>query len=1118
MKFFQFYFLLCCSASVFAQSSLAEIFSSSRSFAAIVMEGEAYFAAKYPGLDKSVLATGVSRDGEYVKFQRWQHYWREHLNADGTLGDPTAYFRAVSKLPAATKSNNPYADEPWTEINYTGYITGQIGLGRTTSIGFHPTDVNTFYVGAAIGGVWKTTDGGQSYVPLGDDLPFMAVSSIVVDKNNPSTIYIAISDHVWYGPAGIGVYKSTDGGLSWAPTSLSFNFGQDVRIYWVEASPTDSDVMLAATANGLYRTTDGWNTNTRVLTGGYFDVKFQPNAGSIVYAGAKDGRVLRSDDAGSGWQLLDDFGAGDVLLGVTALDDQKIYVRHDNKLYRSADGGATFSTPVTMNESNEVFVFAPDDDAIILSGNFETHRSNNGGVSFTKTSDWLGRSNLPLVHVDQRNMFVNPLDPDAVYYCNDGGVYRYLVATDEFINLSDGLAITQYYDIAVAQTDANIVGGGSQDNGNVFRNSAGQWEQYASTGDGMNQEIDPTDANYRYWAYQNGGLQRYHNGSNTSIKPSQVTYSGAWETPYKLDPNNPARIVAGYRRVYASDNRGSSWTAISGELAGGRNLNELAIAPANSDYIYTTQDDDLFVTTDGGGQWTQRSLPAAISDIEVDPNDPQKLYVSIPNYQAGSKVYLSENAGASWINLSGSLPNVSVGALELYHDVPGAVFVGTDAGVYYRDAQVNDWLEYGDLPHTRVEDIEIQYAAKLIRVGTHGRGVLEAPLSIQACTVSSPDGDQDGICDDFDACPDLDDGLLGTSCDDGDALSSGETYGTDCNCGNGRANLGYCTAEGTNGTGADYINYVSLNGVENSSGQTNYSDFRSVVIPVNIGETYTLTAGFDYAFDIDRLHAWIDWDRDGNFAASEKLSFTSPVANQATAQMVVPANATLGATTLRVRGVYSTTVQEPCGSYFGEVEDYTISVSCAEGNLACLALPLVWTDFRATSLGKQSARISWETADESDLDRFLVERSLDGEVFAAVGEVLPANRTTANYEFIDEGVTAATAYYRIASYDLDGTRNQTRVRRVNWSETDKSPVIFPNPATGTFTLGWYREQAQPTQYYLYNAYGQEVRRGDAGAAAGANAVQIPTGGLATGLYLVRLRTKDWDWAGEVLLR
>lgn len=1106
--------------SLFAQQSLAEIFQSTQNYREIVKRGDAYFTAKHPGLTAKDLSSGEHRDGEYVKFMRWQQYWKNSLNPDGTLGDPTAYWRkqaATGPGQPADKLLNPYAAIPWTEINYTGYITGQIGLGRTTSMAFHPTDVNTFYVGAAIGGIWKTTDGGQSYVPLGDDLPFMAVSAIVVDRANPNILYIAVSDHVWYGPQGLGVYKSFDGGASWAPTSLSFTFGQNIRIYWMEAHPTNPNLIYVATANGLYRTADGFSSHQRILNNGVFDVKLRPGVPATVYVGGLNGEVFRSLNNGDSFTSVTDFGNGEVFLGVTPLDNSKLFARNGNQLHRSFDAGVSFFSSSVMAESAEVFAFAPQNDDIILTGNFETSRSNNGGNSFFKTSQWLGNNGLPLVHVDQRNMFVNPLENDAVYYCNDGGVYRYVISTNSFDNLSDGLAITQYYDIAVSQTDANVVGGGSQDNGNVFRDENGNWVQYASTGDGMNQEIDPTDASYRYWAYQNGGLQRWHNGSNTGIKPAQVTGGGAWETPYKIDPNNPLRLVCGYDKVYESFNRGSSWTAISGNLAGGANMNELAIAPANSERIYVTQGGTLYVKNTNNDNWVTRSLPdGEVSDIEVDPLDIDKVYVSVPGFSNGSKVYVSEDAGATWTNISGTLPNVSVGALELYYDVPGAVFVGTDAGVFYRDFQLTDWLEYGALPHTRVEDIEIQYAAKLLRVGTHGRGVLEAALVIETCTAVSPDGDNDGTCDIFDACPNLDNNLIGTPCDDGDAFSSGETYDASCGCSGGQANLSYCAAEGASGTGADYISFVSLAGVENSSGQTNYSDFRNVVMTLDYDTDYTLTASFNVAFDIDRFHAWADWNRDGVFSASEKITLSVPVNRTSTGTVSVPPGTLEGATTMRIRGVYSTTHDNPCGSAFGEVEDYTLLVQCG----ANCSLPVEWADFSATTMGKQTALLRWSTQNEDALRAFVVERSYDGRNFVAIGQVAASNRA-ADYEFIDAQVAGLTAYYRIVANGVDGSDDRTAVRRVSWLATDDRAVtLYPNPLPSATALNvsLVSPAAATMHWYLYNTYGQEVKRGSFGAAAGANQVELAVDDLPAGVYLLRLRTKDWDWTGNFVRR
>ncbi len=1105
--------LLCSFGLLTAQSSLEEILLNSRNFSEIVDQGNNYFTAKHPDRSPEELTKGEFRDGEFVKFQRWQHFWRDRLNPDGTLGDISLPARK-QQARRPQRSSNPYAAVPWTEINYTDYITVQIGLGRTTSMGFHPTDVNTFYVGAAIGGIWKTTDGGQSYTPLGDDLPFLAVSAIVVDQDNPNTIYIAISDHVWYGPSSIGVYKSTDGGATWNPTSLAFTFGQNIRIYAMVANPTDSDEMYVATANGLYKTTDGFATSNRVLSGNCRDVRLRPNHSGTVYAGMSNGRVMRSLNSGGSFSQIADFGGNSVFLATSPLNDELLYARHGTSLHQSFNAGVSFPTTRNFAENNEVFVIAPGSTSTILSGNFECYRSDDDGASFAATTQWLGNNNLPLIHVDQRNMFINPLENDAVYYCNDGGLYRYNVTAATFDNLSDGLAITQYYDIAVSQTDANVVGGGSQDNGNVFRQSDGSWLQYAGTGDGMNQAIDHSDAGIRYWSYQNGGIRRWQNGSNRNIEPPGVGSEGAWETPYKIDPSNPTRLVAGYKKVWESFDRGNTWNSISNELTGS-NMNELAIAPTNGERIYVTNGATLFVKSVSSDTWTSHNLPGGVSDIEVDPVDMDIVYISVPGYSAGNKVYVSNDAGATWTNISGTLPNTSVGALELYHDAPGGVFIGTDLGVYYRDAQLNDWLPYGDLPNTRVEDIEIQYAAQLIRVGTHGRGVLEASIIVEACTASSPDDDNDGTCNLFDLCPELDDNLIGTPCDDGDALSSGETFDNSCGCSGGQANLNYCNAAGSNGTGSDYINYVGLNGIENTSGQTSYSDFRNIIIPLTSGETYTLQVGLGATFPPDRIHAWVDWNRDGNFSEDERIVQFDPnvTSNQS---FMAALDAQEGATTMRVRVVYSESFDTPCNNAFGEVEDYTISVSCGNG---CTTLPLNWTDFSALPLNKNEALLRWSTQAEEGVSHFEVERSYDGRRFSPIGQLTANNELEQDYEFLDITARGTLAYYRITAIDFDGTRRSSPVEAVRWPEAIQQVTLFPNP-TGAEGLNvrWTPLPDRSYQYYIYNSYGQEVSRKNLGAAAGAGEVTVPTDKLPTGVYLLRLRTKDWDWTGNFVVR
>ncbi len=775
MKYILSLIAICSLTFLQGQNSIQTILSNARNFDQTVEIAESYFQEKHPGLTSKQLCEGTYRDGDFVKFMRWKAYWAEHLNPDGTLGDITAVHRESSR----SQVLGDYDDIEWSNLSYENYMDVQIGMGRTTSLAFHPIDPNIFYVGAAIGGIWKTTDAGQTYIPLGDDLPFLAVSSIIVDQEDPNTIYIALSDHVWYGPPSIGVYKSSDGGETWGPTALSFDFSENIRIYWMAADPSDPDHILVATAAGLYSTNDGFNTYTQLNGFNSSDVRFHPTNPAIAYLGATNGNFYRSSDGGNSFSFVEDMGSGACSIVFSSADPEKVFVRSGVGLKKSFDAGLSFDAAIEMPENNCMVLLSPANDEVIIAGNFEIHKSVNGGADFQVLTHWYGLGGLPTIHVDHRNAFVNPLRDDIVYFCNDGGVNTMDVNSNVFSDLSDGLLITQFYDIAVSQSDENVIGGGSQDNGNVFRDADQNWDFYAGTGDGMNHDIDPDDEDRRYWSYQLGGLQRYFGGNSSGMAPPGEDGNGAWETPYKIDPNESSVLVCGYNEVYRSSNYGVSWTSISPVLSS-NDLQQLAIAPSNSERIYVTQGNKIWVKDTSSDDWTQNNLPSSnISDLEVDPIDSEKIYVTVTGYSAGLKVYRSLDAGDSWENISGDLPNTSTGAIETYTVHPGGVFVGTDAGVYYRDDIVTDWQLYGTMPNTRVEDIEIQYASQLVRIGTHGRGVLEAAIVIGICLDGIDDEDLDGVCDTYDVCMDFDDTQLGTTCDDGDENTIDDVY-VDC--------------------------------------------------------------------------------------------------------------------------------------------------------------------------------------------------------------------------------------------------------------------------------------------------------------------------------------------------
>ena len=727
------------------ETVLSQLFSSGDTFDEITAAADNHFRIKYPNAKKADLCEGNNRDGDYVKYQRWKAFWKNHLNEDGTLGDFTRNNQ--TQIKSGLKSGLCDGDEflvNWTNSNYNANMGWQIDLGRTSSMAFHPSDPDTYYVGAAFGGLWKTTNGGGNYTLLNDELPLSAVSGIAIDPNNPDHIAIALSDILWYGPAGIGVYVSTDGGTTFQPTSLTWSLSDGERIYYMDQDPFDGDKIMIATNAGIYKTDDFFATSTEVLQNDMRHITYSQSSQGLVFAGGANGEFYRSTDGGGNFNLVTDFGGDHVRIAVplASTNSSRVVATMGNTLYRSTDDGQTFDSR-TMPESDMVIEFEPGSENVLNGGNFEAYSSNDFGDSFTTLTHWYGQGGLPWIHVDQRNIFVNPLEDDQVYFCNDGGIFRYDNSLQEFDNLSSDLIITQYYDIAVSQTDAMVLGAGSQDNGNVFRESNGSWNRYAQTGDGMGQDIHPTDPNIRYWSYQFGGIRRWENGTNTPIAPAGLDGTGAWETPFKIDPNDPDGIFIGYEEVYYSSDKGDNWTNLGMYNVSG-NLEQLAIAPSNSEQIYATRGNQLFVKVAGSPNWNVFSTPmnGYISDLEVDFEDKNTVYISYTGYSDGMKVFKSTDAGQNWTNISDNLPNLPMISLELYDNQNDGVFVGSYGAVYYRDNSTTEWRKMGCLPNTAVNDIEIQYDSDRIFAATHGRGIFEADIAFDVATITQEEFDQ----------------------------------------------------------------------------------------------------------------------------------------------------------------------------------------------------------------------------------------------------------------------------------------------------------------------------------------------------------------------------------------
>lgn len=705
-----------------------------------------------------------SRDGfaddEYVKYKRWEWYWSTRILPDGSFPSLSANQRIFDELRLGSHSGNRDLSSPWTNINQTHGDGGYNGMGRATSIAFHPSNPDIFYVGAPIGGIWKTMDGGETYSALGDSLPYVSVGNICVDHQNPDIIYITIGDHVGWWNYGLGVYKSIDGGQTWIPTANVSEFTNSVAYMKMVMNPFNSEELFVAQTNGLFRTQDGGDTWQVVHEGSHYDVVYKPGSESVVYCSTDEyfgsSEVYTSVDQGDSWSQSSDFNQSANYIKLTVTPAQPDFLGIQSSASGSMDFYASYDSGLNVNyisimPEDGVIFFSPLDEYKVYCGFVVVHRSDDGGSNWDQITDWWNSGEYVEVHADNRYVAYHPLT-NEIYFCNDGGVYKYNEEDDDWTELTAGLIITQYYRIAVSGYDDIFMIGGTQDNGGRKRMGFTDWEA-TNGGDAMEVAINQEDDDIIYTTYIYGQLYRSYDQWNGDtyyeITPPDAA-SGAWVTPYVLQPSDQSVIVAGYEDVYRSNNQGDSWTALSNNLTGSANnkIGAIAVAASDEDVIYASYGIRLYYSHDGGENWSSQNVTlgagsgSEIGSIVVHPTDAMKLWVTITGYADGKKVFYSEDGGDNFENVSYNLPNVPANASVIDRESAHLdLYIGTDVGVFVFDDANDTWNYFGvGLPNTSVTDLEIRYSTRKLVAGTFGRGIWENDLlSEQGVNISAID-------------------------------------------------------------------------------------------------------------------------------------------------------------------------------------------------------------------------------------------------------------------------------------------------------------------------------------------------------------------------------------------
>lgn len=730
---------------------------------------------------------------ERNSFKRMEYFYRQRANPDGTFPIETYYQERKKEI--SGQANRFYKSllelAVWTSVGPKGINAtfpahwGEMS-GRVPGIAVDPSDANTVYIGAAAGGIWKSTNGGTSWTNLGDDLASLTFGALAVDPNNSSNVYAGAGEAMYsFNPNiydGKGLYKSTDGGGTW--TQITNGFGSQTQFSDIEVSPHNSNILFAALGSGywhlgslsnegVWKSTDEGVTWTKVLSSAdAFDVIVDPSDPNYVYAATGGVRAeagfYYSSDGGNVWnQVNTGLPAG------TSIGRMQIAQSPNNTLvfyaliygssttvYKSTDRGINWNQISigtnlggTYNGSTwsdqgwyDLCIAAdPSDENHVLLGNVELHQTTNGAdFSPLRISGGTGAWDSP-AHVDYHKIVFAPSNSDVIYVGCDGGIYKSTDGGSNWSSANADLSTLQLYRIASHPTNPDILFGGAQDNGNFRTLDRGATTyDFVSTGDGMECVYDYTDGNIVYFMTQYGSLYKSTNGGNSYT--SLISSGGSWLVPVLLHPVNHNHIFSIYsgKSVMYSPDGGSQWYYLPGSqnVVSSDNINTMAMSIVDTSNIVLaasgsyTNTPDIMVTSDGGANWTDVSgnlggTERYVSRVVTHPTEANTIFVVRSGFSSGNKIYRSTDLGSIWTNVSGNLPNVPHNDLFIDPDNPDNYYAANDLGVYLSTDAGANWNREGNgMPFVPAIDFSYQdYGSlRMLRVATHGRSAFEFNL------------------------------------------------------------------------------------------------------------------------------------------------------------------------------------------------------------------------------------------------------------------------------------------------------------------------------------------------------------------------------------------------------
>lgn len=727
-----------------------------------------------------------------------------------------ALLASLTLIPvwAQKKNQNPAPRQEISAELLNGLKFRSIGpalmSGRIADIAIDPQNEHTWYVAVGSGGIWKTENSGTTWTSIFDNYGAYSIGCLTIDPSNNKRIWAGTGEnvggrHVGYGD---GIYLSEDGGKSWTNKGLKNSehiskiivHPNDPKTVWVAAQ---GPLWSKGGERGVFKTTDGGNSWKKVLGGnewtGATDLLIDPRDPNRLYAatwqrhrtvaaymgGGPGTAIYRSDDGGENWQKLSkglpSQDMGKIGLAISPQQPDVIYAaieleRRTGGVYKSTDRGASWEKQSdavaggTGPHYYQELVACPHNFDRIYLMDVVIQVSNDGGRTFE-------RQNTRFKHVDNHALAFRKNDPLYMLSGNDGGLYETFDEGKTWKFVAN-LPVTQFYKVAVDDdypfynvyggTQDNNTQGGPSRTGNVHGIRNADWF-VTLFGDGHQPATEPGNPDIVYSQWQQGNLTRWDrkSGEMVYIKPQPGENEGVerfnWNAPILVSPHKPTRLYHASQRVWRSEDRGDSWTPISGDLTRNQQrINErlmgrlwswdsnwdllamseystitsLSESPVKEGLIWAGTDDGLLqVTEDSGKNW--RTIPidrlpgvpatAFVNDIKADLFDANTVYVVLDNHKFGDLepyIFKSTDLGRSWNSLKANLPSRTLlWRVVQDHVEPELMFLATEFGIWFTPDGGKSWTQLkGGLPVISFRDLAIQKRENDLVAASFGRG------------------------------------------------------------------------------------------------------------------------------------------------------------------------------------------------------------------------------------------------------------------------------------------------------------------------------------------------------------------------------------------------------------